>query len=211
MRQPSVLATSPPKEGPTAGAMAAISEAIPIMKPILSKGACSRTMLNIRGSAMPAPTPWSSLPSSRIEKLGATMHVTVATMKTATANRNRCFIGKRFLRKDDSGMVTASMRRYPVVIHCTVAMSTPNWSISVGNVTVRAVSTTTPVKDMSPAAMTDRMSFRSSFLSNCCSICCESAILSESNSGFVYVAPGSDVQSETTTALRLLPHAGFSA
>lgn len=169
--QPSVLTISPPKEGPTAGAIAAISEAIPIIKPILSKGACSNTILNISGRAMPAPMPCRILPNSKNMKPGAIMHIMVAIIKMLTAKINNCFMRNRLFRKDDSGMIIESTRRYPVVIHCTVAVFTPNCCISVGNVTFIEVATTTPVKDRRPVAMTDRINFKSSFLSNLFSIC----------------------------------------
>ena len=61
--------------------------------------------------------------------------------------------------------MTARISRYPVVIHCTVDVPMPNSFISVGNVTFMAVSTTTPEKDMMPAARIDSTSFASIFFS----------------------------------------------
>ncbi len=54
-------------------------------------------------------------------------------------------------------MMAVSTSRYPVVTHCTVAVSTPNSLMSEGNVMFMAVSTTTPENDMMPQAMTDRI------------------------------------------------------
>lgn len=51
----------------------------------------------------------------------------------------------------------ASISRYPDVIHWTVAVPMPNSFIRVGNVIFIAVSTTTPQKDMIPAATTEKM------------------------------------------------------
>ena len=63
-------------------------------------------------------------------------------------------------------MIIARIRRYPVVIHCTVEVPMPNSSIRVGKVTFMAVSTTTPEKDMIPAAMMEKISFASIFFSD---------------------------------------------
>ena len=68
IRQPKQLTIIPPSDGPTAGAMAVIREAMPIIKPRRSPGTCSRIMLNIIGKAIPVPIPCSSLPISRTLK-----------------------------------------------------------------------------------------------------------------------------------------------
>lgn len=75
-------------------------------------------------------------------------------------------------------MMTAKTSKYAVVIHWTVAVLTPNSSMSAGNVTFMAVSTTTSANDMMPAATTDIMSRASSTRSNSpaavgdCSVTC---------------------------------------
>ena len=85
-------------EGPTAGAMAVIREASPIMNPSLSSGTCSSTMLNISGRAIPVPTPWISLPTKSREKTGVTAAITVPTMKRLMAVTNRALVVNRFFR-----------------------------------------------------------------------------------------------------------------
>ena len=46
---------NPPTKGPTAGPSPGIREAMPVIKPIFSSGACSNTILYMSGSAMPVP------------------------------------------------------------------------------------------------------------------------------------------------------------
>ena len=55
-------------------------------------------------------------------------------------------------KNEEIGMIAESTSRYPVVTHCTVAVFTPNSSMSAGKATFIAVSTTTPVNDMMPTA-----------------------------------------------------------
>ncbi len=160
-RQPKDSTTQPPNEGPTAGASAQMSDATPIIMPVRSSGACSSTMLNISGSATPVPAPCISRPRSSIAKLSASAPSSVPTKKRMLAVRKRRRIGNRALRNAESGMMTASMRRYPVVIHWTTEMPMSNSVISVGNVTFIAVSMTTPVKDISPAASRESRSLAS--------------------------------------------------
>ena len=70
----------------------------------------------------------------------------------------------RLFKNDDIGMMMARIKRYEVVIHCTVEVPIENSSINVGNVTFMAVSTTTPEKDIIPVAITERTSFALSSL-----------------------------------------------
>ena len=70
-RHPNDSAIHPPSEGPTAGASAHTRLPMPIMRPIRSSGACSWITLNIRGSAMPVPTPSRILPHNSMGKLMA--------------------------------------------------------------------------------------------------------------------------------------------
>ena len=72
----------------------------------------------------------------------------------------------RLFKNDDIGMIIARIKRYEVVIHCTVEVPIENSSINVGNVTFMAVSTTTPEKDIIPVAITERTSFALSSLLN---------------------------------------------
>ena len=76
------------------------------------------------------------------------------------------FVFNRLFKYDDIGMMMARIKRYEVVIHCTVEVSMENSSINVGNVTFMAVSTTTPEKDIIPVAITERTSFALSSLLN---------------------------------------------
>ena len=98
IRQPKCCTIMPPKNGPTAGAVAMISEATPIITPSLSSGTRARMILNISGKAMPVPTPWMMRPSSRREKVGAAPASTVPEINSRFAARNSAFIGKRRLR-----------------------------------------------------------------------------------------------------------------
>ena len=98
MRQPNASTIAPPAKGPTAGATAVISDATPIISPILSSGACSSTMLNISGSASPVPTPWISRPPRSQEKDGAAAASTVPKRNRSAAVRNSAFIAKRRFR-----------------------------------------------------------------------------------------------------------------
>ena len=157
VRQPHVCTMAPPTEGPTAGAVAVMSVATPIMRPMRLSGACSMMMLNMSGSARPVPRPCTTRPAMSIQNAGAAAHSTVPAAKSAMAATNSVFVRKRRLKNDDSGTTQASTSRYPVVIHCTLAVSTENSAISVGNVMFMAVSTTTPANDMMPQATTDRM------------------------------------------------------
>jgi len=68
----------------------------------------------------------------------------------------------RLFKNDDIGMIMARIKRYEVVIHCTVEVPIENSSINVGNVTFM----TTPEKDIIPVAITERTSFALSSLLN---------------------------------------------
>ena len=98
MRHPKASTIAPPAKGPTAGAIAVISEAMPIISPSLSSGACSNTILNISGSARPVPTPWISRPASSSAKLGDTAARTVPAKNRQAAVQNSAFMGKRRFR-----------------------------------------------------------------------------------------------------------------
>ena len=83
----------------------------------------------------------------------------------------------RLFKNDDIGMMMARIKRYDVVIHCTVEVPIENSSINVGNVTFMAVSTTTPEKDIIPVATTERTSFVLSFRSNMNPLYCRAGLL----------------------------------
>ena len=123
--------------------------------------------MNISGSAIPVPTPCISRPRSSSAKTGADAHITVPMIKSVIAVTKRRLVVKRLLSHEDAGMIMESISRYPVVIHCTVDVPTPNSFMSDGNVTFMAVSTTTPENDMSPVATIDIISLASILLSNC--------------------------------------------
>ena len=55
-------------------------------------------------------------------------------------------------KNEEIGMIAESTSRYPVVTHCTVAVFTPNSSMSTGKATFIAVSTASPANDMMPTA-----------------------------------------------------------
>ncbi len=61
--------------------------------------------------------------------------------------------------------MTDRTSRYPVVIHCTRDVSTPNSSMRAGNVIFIAVSMTTPEKERSPVAIKEQIRGPSIFLS----------------------------------------------
>ena len=116
-RQPKVSTTQPPKDGPTAGDRAQMSEATPIIMPMRLRGACSKMILNISGKAMPVPMPCKSLPTRSTVKVPANAPRSVPPTKRTLAVKKRRFMTKRAFKKADKGMMTASMRRYPVVTH----------------------------------------------------------------------------------------------
>ena len=151
-RHPSAPMRKPPSEGPTAGAMAVMSVARPIMVPIRSWGTCCSTMLNISGSATPVPTPCRMRPPIRSEKCGAAALMIVPARKVIMAARKSVRARNLRFRNEEIGMIAESTSRYPVVTHCTVAVFTPNSPMSAGKATFIAVSTTTPANDMMPTA-----------------------------------------------------------
>ena len=110
-RQPHIVTIRPPTEGPTAGAVAVISVAMPIISPIFSNGACSITMLNMSGNASPVPIPCTTRPAMSRENTGATAHRTVPEVKQQMATANRVLLRKRRFRNDESGMIAVSTSR----------------------------------------------------------------------------------------------------
>ncbi len=80
--------SKPPSTGPKAGAIAVISDAEPINRPIFEAGACSNTMLNISGRAIPVPTPCTSRPKSKSENCPAIAHKSVPKRKSTEAVTN---------------------------------------------------------------------------------------------------------------------------
>lgn len=87
------------------------------------------------------------------------MHSTIAMMNVVL------FVNLR-LQYDETGITTATMSRYPVVSHCTVAVETANCSMSTGNSTFVIVSVRMPTKAMIPVAMIDRMRLRDMTVGN---------------------------------------------
>ena len=89
---PKAVATIPPKEGPTAGAIAVIKVATPIINPRFSSGTCSKTILNINGSAIPVPTPCIILPDNSTGKEGAMSASNVPEKNRVIAVQNSFFV-----------------------------------------------------------------------------------------------------------------------
>ena len=89
----------------------------------------------------------------------AAMHSTMAMMNVAR------FVNLR-LQYDETEITTATMSRYPVVSHCTVAVETVNSPMSTGSSTFVIVSVRMPTKAMIPVAMIDRLRLRDMTVGN---------------------------------------------
>ncbi len=83
-------------------------------------------------------------------------------------------------------MIIARIKRYEVVIHCTVEVPIENSSINVGNVTFMAVSTT-PEKDIIPVAVQKEQVFALSSLLNIQSLLFSAVHRNYSKVGFIAV------------------------
>ena len=110
-RHPMVVATRPPKVGPTAGPMAVIRVPTPIMVPMRFVGTSWRMMLNIRGRAMLVPSPCMALPGSRRGKTAASASVTSPVRKSRLAHRKRVRLRNRRFRAAESGVMEATTSR----------------------------------------------------------------------------------------------------
>ena len=151
-RHGKTLDTAPPTVGPMAGATVITSEPTPMRRPTLLRGDCSRMMFIISGVATPEPMPWITRASRMTGKVWPTIMIAEPVTARTTAAMNRDFSRKRRFRNDDSGIVAATTSRYTVVIHCTVAVFTPNSVMSSGNSTVITVSVRMPMNASEPTA-----------------------------------------------------------
>ena len=106
----------------------------------------------ISGVATPEPMPWITRASRMTGKVWPTIMIAEPVTARTTAAMNRDFSRKRRFRNDDSGIVAATTSRYTVVIHCTVAVFTPNSVMSSGNSTVITVSVRMPMNASEPTA-----------------------------------------------------------
>ena len=103
--------------GPIAGAIAVIKEPIPIIKPILEVGTCSKIILNIKGKASPVPIPWIIRPPSKIINDGAQASITAPIINSKLAAKKIPLVGKFFFKIADNGTTMAITSKQPVVIH----------------------------------------------------------------------------------------------
>ena len=94
-----------------AGAVEVMKLAMPIMRPMLLRGTCSKMILNMRGSATPVPTPCTRRPARSTGKAGASAAASVPAKKHEAPTMNSVRMVKRRRRYDDVGMMMDSTSR----------------------------------------------------------------------------------------------------
>ena len=109
-RQPTDSTSKPEREGPTAGAKPITKDTMPMALPRFSRGNIRRITVNTIGITTPVAAAWKIRPSSRMPKKGENAAIREPKANTETPAMKSFRVGKRPIRKAESGMTMASTK-----------------------------------------------------------------------------------------------------